>query len=73
MARGRIPGVYTDWGKAERQVNGFLGAIHKTFRDRKRAKRFVRDNLQPDEESEDSEEAPSKSKPEDQLEEDGQG
>jgi hypothetical protein len=34
VARGRIPGVYSDWGLAEKQVNGFPGSLHKKFRDR---------------------------------------
>ena len=41
VARGRKPGVYTDWGQAERQVNGFSGALHKKFKTRMEAQRFV--------------------------------
>ena len=41
VARGRKPGVYTDWGQAERQVNGFSGALHKKFKTRAEARRFV--------------------------------
>jgi hypothetical protein len=41
VARGRKPGVYTDWGQAERQVNGFSGALHKKFKTRVEAQRFV--------------------------------
>jgi hypothetical protein len=55
VAKGRVPGVYTDWGKAERQVNGFSGAVHKKFRDRKRAERFVKENRRLEGDSEDSE------------------
>jgi hypothetical protein len=44
VAHGRVPGVYTDWGLAERQVNGYSGAVHKKFQDHKRAEKFVRDN-----------------------------
>jgi Caulimovirus viroplasmin len=29
VARGRSPGVYTDWGSAEKQVNGFSGALQE--------------------------------------------
>jgi hypothetical protein len=35
VARGRNPGVYTEWGQAERQVNGFSGSLHKKFKDKK--------------------------------------
>ena len=31
VACGRKPGVYTDWGWAEKQVNGFPVAVHKKF------------------------------------------
>ena len=41
VARGRRPGVYTDWGEAEKQVNGFSGSLHQKFSDKKRAQRFV--------------------------------
>jgi ribonuclease HI len=51
VARGRIPGVYTDWGQAERKVNGYSGAIHKKFQDQRQAKKFIRDNQQSDDES----------------------
>lgn len=45
--------MYTDWGQAEWQVNGYLGAVHKKFQDRWwRAEKFVRDNCQSDNESE---------------------
>jgi hypothetical protein len=33
--------VYTDWGDAEKQVNGFSGSLYQKFKDRKRAQRFV--------------------------------
>jgi hypothetical protein len=32
VARGKNPGVYTDWPRAEGQVNGFSGAMHKSSR-----------------------------------------
>jgi hypothetical protein len=41
VARGRVPGVYTDWGLAGRQVNGFSGALHKKFSTRNEAQHFV--------------------------------
>jgi len=31
VKRGRVPGVYTDWPKAEAQVKGFAGARFKGF------------------------------------------
>jgi hypothetical protein len=41
VARGRHPGVYTDWGDAEKQVNWFSGSLYQKFNDRKRAQKFV--------------------------------
>jgi hypothetical protein len=63
VARGRKPGVYTDWGQAERQVNGFSGALHKKFKTRVEAQRFV-DNYRTkghDESEGESEGAPTES------------
>jgi viroplasmin and RNaseH domain-containing protein len=31
--KGRTPGVYTNWGQVETQVNGFSGSLHKKFKD----------------------------------------
>jgi Caulimovirus viroplasmin len=56
-----------EWRKAKRQVNGFSGAVHKKFRDRKQAEHFVRENCKSDTESKDSNEA-TESEGEDLLE-----
>ena len=63
VARGRKPGVYTDWGQAERQVNGFSGALHKKFKTRVEAQRFVDKYRTPgrDESEEESEDPPTES------------
>ena len=54
VARGRSPGVYTDWGSAEKQVNGFSGALYKKFKARKEAQHFVdRHRAKPTPDSED--------------------
>jgi hypothetical protein len=44
VARGRTPGVYTKWGEAEKQVNGFSGCLYKKFPERGMAQRFVDKN-----------------------------
>jgi viroplasmin and RNaseH domain-containing protein len=41
VVRGQIPGVYTKWGDAEKQVNGFSGSLHQKHRDHKGAQKFV--------------------------------
>ena len=38
---GRIPGVYTSWAEAHRQVNRYPGAAHKKFRKASQAWAFV--------------------------------
>lgn len=38
---GRVPGVYTDWGIASAQVNGYGGSAHKSFPTREEAERYV--------------------------------
>jgi hypothetical protein len=56
VARGRIPGVYRDWGAAEKQVNGFRGSLHKKFSTRARAQGFVDEHrIDENSEEEDSE------------------
>jgi ribonuclease HI len=44
VARGRKPGVYTDWfgsGGAEEQVRGFTGALYKGFTSSTEARRWL--------------------------------
>ncbi|RAR11012.1 atp-dependent dna helicase pif1 [Stemphylium lycopersici] len=31
VAHGRVPGIYTDWGSAEKQTSGLSHAVHKKF------------------------------------------
>jgi hypothetical protein len=54
VARGRNPGVYRNWPEMEREINGFPGAMHKKFRDRAKARKYVDDHRTRDE-SDDSE------------------
>jgi hypothetical protein len=42
VAKGRVPGVYTDWGQASKQVNRFSGAVHKKFKSCVKAERVVK-------------------------------
>ncbi len=39
---GVYPGIYSTWGECERMVRGFKGAVHKSFRTRSEAERFMR-------------------------------
>ena len=41
VAKGRIPGIYTDWGTCSKQVNGFSGAVHKGFSNEGVAAAFI--------------------------------
>jgi viroplasmin and RNaseH domain-containing protein len=42
MAPGRVLGVYTSWAEAKLQVDGFKTALHKIFKSRSAAERYVR-------------------------------
>jgi hypothetical protein len=57
VARGKNPGVYTDWPRAEEQVNGFSGSMHKKFKKRREAERFVEANRRLETESEEESDA----------------
>ena len=43
IARGRKPGIYTDWSAAEAQVKGFGGAKFKGFSSRAQAEAWLKD------------------------------
>lgn len=42
IQRGRVPGVYTDWAKAQEQIKGFARPRYKKFSTREEAEEFVR-------------------------------
>jgi ribonuclease HI len=42
VARGRIPGIYTEWDSCQIQVDGFTGARCKKFATEAEAKEFVK-------------------------------
>ncbi|PYH75383.1 RnaseH-domain-containing protein [Aspergillus uvarum CBS 121591] len=41
VQRGRVPGVYTDWSKAQEQIKGFTKPRYKKFATREEAEAFV--------------------------------
>ncbi|KAJ6032536.1 Ribosomal protein L9/RNase H1 N-terminal [Penicillium herquei] len=43
IQRGRVPGVYTDWSKAQEQINGFTRPRYRKFPTREEAEEFVRE------------------------------
>lgn len=42
VQRGRVPGVYSDWAKAQEQIRGFARPRYKKFSTRAEAEEFVR-------------------------------
>ena len=42
VRRGRVPGIYTDWGECLKQVSGFSGAVYKSFSTRLEAESFLK-------------------------------
>ncbi|KAJ5776004.1 uncharacterized protein N7511_001015 [Penicillium nucicola] len=43
IQRGRVPGVYTDWNKAQEQIRGFARPRYRKFSSREEAEDFVRE------------------------------
>jgi hypothetical protein len=68
VAKGRVSGVYTNWGQASKQVNGFSGALHKKFKSRVDAERFVKKYREPETNVSESSSGPPESKSEDSSE-----
>ncbi|KAB8240450.1 hypothetical protein BDV35DRAFT_124093 [Aspergillus flavus] len=42
IQRGRVPGVYTDWAKAQEQIKGFARPRYKKFSTKEEAEAFVK-------------------------------
>lgn len=45
VKKGHIPGVYQTWDDTKKQVNGFSGAVYKSFPTLEEAEEFLSDNL----------------------------
>ena len=43
IQRGRVPGVYTDWSKAQEQIRGFTRPRYRKFPTRQEAEEFVKE------------------------------
>ena len=43
VAKGRIPGIYNNWGIYNEQVHRFSGAVYKSFNRMKEAETFISD------------------------------
>lgn len=46
IQRGRVPGVYTDWARAQEQIRGFTRPRYRKFATREEAEEFVREGGQ---------------------------
>src|SRR5437762_1123302 len=44
VARGRICGIYNDWKVTESQVKGYPGSLHKSFKNKTDAQKYLIDN-----------------------------
>jgi ribonuclease HI len=42
VQKGRTPGIYLTWAEAKTQVEGFSGAVHKSFKKREEAEAFLK-------------------------------
>lgn len=41
IKKGREPGIYTNWTQAKKQIDGYPGAIYKSFTDKESAEEFM--------------------------------
>jgi ribonuclease HI len=41
VKKGVVPGIYTTWGECQENVNGFSGAVFKSFLTKKEAEEFI--------------------------------
>lgn len=41
VKKGRRPGIYRSWDECRDQVDGFSGAVYKSFNNEEKAKRFI--------------------------------
>lgn len=48
VKKGRIPGIYYSWPACQAQINGFSGALHKSFTDQLEALNYIYDGKVPE-------------------------
>ena len=41
VRKGKVPGIYSSWDACKRMVDGYPGAIYKSFKSRQEAEKFV--------------------------------
>lgn len=41
VRKGKVPGIYNSWDACKRMVDGYPGAIYKSFKSKKEAEDFV--------------------------------
>lgn len=41
VKQGRVPGIYTDWDSCQKQINGYSGALFKSFKSLDEAKIYL--------------------------------
>lgn len=46
VKKGRKAGIYLTWAECEKQVRGFSGAIYKSFKEKKEAEEFLKEQPQ---------------------------
>lgn len=43
VKKGRVPGIYISWDETKKQINGFSGAVYKSFASKREAENFLSD------------------------------
>lgn len=44
VAKGKVPGIYSTWDECKSMVDGFSGAVYKSFKTKEEAVAFLNDN-----------------------------
>lgn len=45
VKNGVVPGIYTSWDACKTQVNGYKGAVYKSFKTNQEAEQYLNDNV----------------------------
>jgi hypothetical protein len=61
VARGHTPGIFTKWKQARKSIQGFKGALHKSFKHRREAAIWLSKHLQENSDSSSDDDSSSES------------
>ena len=47
VKKGRVPGIYLSWPACQEQIQGFSGAVYKSFKSQAEANKFMAEKVRP--------------------------